>query len=152
MSITSPGSFPVLFADSLARYSYNQGVVLGGLVELNKAAPNAKYLESANNIAKAAIATLVDSNMVLHDFCEPNDCKPDATQFKGIFMRNLQMLQRASPHDLYRKVIESSADSIWENDRNDKNQLGVDWSAFHKSADASTHSSALDALVAAIAV
>lgn len=134
------------------RWSYNQGVVLGGLVELNRAAPNAAYLEAANRIAKAAIKTLADSNMVIHDFCEPN-CAPDATQFKGIFIRNLQMLQRATPHAIYRKVIQSCADSIWQNDRNQKNQLSVDWAGpFHIPADASTHSSAMDALVAAIAV
>lgn len=128
-------------------------MVLGGLVELNRAAPNATYLKSANRIAKAAIATLTDSNMVIHDSCEPANCAPDATQFKGIFMRNLQMLQRASPHDIYRKVIQSSADSIWQNDRNQKNQLGVNWAGpFHNPADASTHSSALEALIAAIAV
>lgn len=120
---------------------------------MNKAAPNPKYLESANKIAKAAIETLADSNMVIHDFCEPNNCEPNATQFKGIFIRNLQMLQRASPSDIYKNVIVSSANSIWQNDRNEKNQLSVDWAGpFHKPADASTQTSALDALVAAISV
>ncbi|KAJ5577982.1 CAZyme family GH76 [Penicillium hispanicum] len=134
-------------------WSYNQGVVLGGLVELNRAAPNATYLESANKIAKAAIETLADSNMVIHDVCEPDDCEPDATQFKGIFIRNLQMLQSASPNDIYKKVINNCAASIWENDRNSQNQLSVDWAGpFHDPADPSTHSSAMDALVAAIAV
>jgi len=138
---------------SFSRWSYNQGVVLGGLVELNKAAPNDTYLESANTIAKAAIETLTDSNKVLHDSCEPNNCEPDATQFKGVFMRNLEMLQRVSPHDIYKEVIISSANSIWENDRNGQGQLGVDWAGpLHNPADASTHSSAFEALVAAISV
>lgn len=139
--------------DRISRWSYNQGVVLGGLVELNRVAPNDTYLESAHKIAKAAIETLTDSNMVIHDSCEPNNCAPDATQFKGIFIRNLQMLQHASPHDIYKKVIESCANSIWENDRNEKNQLSVDWAGpFHEPVDASSHSSALGALVAAIVV
>ncbi|CEO58762.1 hypothetical protein PMG11_03466 [Penicillium brasilianum] len=132
-------------------WSYNQGVILGGLVELNRAAPNDTYLESANKIAQGAINTLCDANMVIHDVCEPN-CAPDATQFKGIFIRNLQMLQQDSPNDIYKNVIEACANSIWENDRNDQNQLGVNWAGPFSSADASTHSSALDALVAAIAV
>ncbi|GLI78127.1 hypothetical protein PoHVEF18_006429 [Penicillium ochrochloron] len=132
-------------------WSYNQGVILGGLVELNKAAPNDTYLESANKIAQAAINTLSDANMVIHDVCEPN-CAPDATQFKGIFIRNLQMLQQVSPNDIYKKVIEACANSIWANDRNNQNQLGVNWAGPFASADASTHSSALDALVAAIAI
>ncbi|KAJ6109648.1 hypothetical protein N7486_001883 [Penicillium sp. IBT 16267x] len=134
-------------------WSYNQGVVLGGLVELNRAAPNASYLESANNIANAAIETLVDSNGVLQEFCEPDNCEPNGTQFKGIFIRNLLMLQSVSPNDSYKRVITNSANSIWENDRSDQNTLGVAWSGpVVSTVDPSTHCSAMDALVAAIAV
>ncbi|KAJ9295714.1 CAZyme family GH76 [Paecilomyces variotii] len=135
-------------------WSYNQGVILGGLVELNKASPDSTYLANASNIAHAAISALTDSNHILHDPCEPN-CEPDATQFKGIFMRNLQLLQEVAPSDAYVQVIQASANSIWNNDRNDTtNLLGVDWAGpFNVApADASTHSSAMDALVAAIAV
>ncbi|CAI7656328.1 unnamed protein product [Penicillium pancosmium] len=135
-------------------WSYNQGVVLGGLVELNKAAPNDTYLESANKIAQAGIDTLADSNYVIHDWCETTDCEPDGTQFKGIFMRNLQMLHRASPNEIYKKVIQNSANSIWENDRSEQGQFGVNWAGPPSAGkiDASTHSSAFDALVAAAAI
>jgi predicted alpha-1,6-mannanase (GH76 family) len=88
---------------------------------------------------------------VIHDVCEPN-CAPDATQFKGIFIRNLHMLHQDSPNDLYKKVIEACANSIWEYDRNYLNQLGVNWAGPVASIDASTHSSALDALVAAVTI
>ena len=134
-------------------WSYNQGVILGGLVELNRASPNSSYMDAANSIAQAAIANLTDANKVLHDVCEP-DCAPDATQFKGVFMRNLAQLQAASPNDLYRQVIEANAQSIWANDRlSDNNSLSVDWAGpFVGWVNASTHSSAMDALVAAVAV
>ncbi|EPS25666.1 putative alpha-1,6-mannanase [Penicillium oxalicum 114-2] len=132
-------------------WSYNQGVVLGGLVELNKAAPDQTYLEWANKIAVGAIEALADANLVIHDVCEP-DCAPNATQFKGIFIRNLKMLHMVSPREIYRKVISSCAASIWANDRNDLNELGVDWAGPFASADASTHSSAMEALVAALSV
>lgn len=154
-TVYAPNLVPAkgLYTDHIRRWSYNQGVVLGGLVELNKAAPNDTYLPAAEGIAKAAIKTLADSNMVIHDSCEPNNCEPDATQFKGIFLRNLQMLQSAAPDDLYRQVITSCADSIWKNDRNDQGQLGVVWSGpLNSVIDATTHSSALDALVAAITI
>ncbi|KAJ5151459.1 uncharacterized protein N7482_010711 [Penicillium canariense] len=151
MCACRPTDLFVFSSLSLSRWSYNQGVVLGGLVELNKAAPNVKLLEFANMIAKAAIGTLSDSNMIIHELCEPNDCAPDATQFKGIFIRNLQMLQEASPHHIYKQVIDSCAKSIWANDRNSQNQLGVNWAGpFMDPADVSTHSSAMDALLAAI--
>ena len=59
-------------------WSYNQGVILGGLVELATAdSGNASsYLASANSIANAAISNLTDSNGIVHDVCEPN-CGPD---------------------------------------------------------------------------
>lgn len=132
-------------------WSYNQGVILGALVELNKASPNSAYLNSAKNIATAAIKTLSDSNGVLHDICEPN-CGADGSQFKGIFMRNLQILQSTAPDNAYLSFIATNAASIWAKDRNSLNQLSVNWAGpFVGSANASTQSSALDALVAAVA-
>ena len=76
-------------------WSYNQGVILGGLLELYKAAPDATYIIMAERIALAGIKSLSDSNGILHDPCEPN-CGADGPQFKGIFMRNLQKLQFTS--------------------------------------------------------
>lgn len=133
-------------------WSYNQGVILGALVELNKASPNAAYLTTARNIATAAIANLSDSNNVLHDPCEPN-CGADGSQFKGVFMRNLQKLQAAAPDDGFLKSIGANAASIWSYDRNSADELSVVWSGpFVTPANASTHSSAMDALVAAVAL
>ena len=132
-------------------WSYNQGVILGGLVELNKAAPNPSYLSKANAIAKAAIKAL-SFDGVLHDPCEPN-CGADGNQFKGIFMRNLQILQSASPDNAYLEFFASNAASIWNKDRSKSgNELSVDWDGpYVTPANASTQSSALDALVAAAA-
>jgi predicted alpha-1,6-mannanase (GH76 family) len=65
-------------------------------------------------------------------------------------MRNLKSLYDVAPDDTYAKVINASANSIWENDRTDANSFGVDWSGPVEGANASTHSSAMDALVAAI--
>ena len=132
-------------------WSYNQGVILGGLLELYKAAPNETYLATAEQIALAGIKHLSDSNGILHDPCEPN-CGGDGSQFKGIFMRNLQKLQLAIPNDRFKTFIEENANSIWLNDRTSDNQLGLVWSGPFMGADASTQSSAADALVAALAI
>jgi predicted alpha-1,6-mannanase (GH76 family) len=136
-------------------WSYNQGVILGGLVELHRAEfhPKYNYLKAANNIAEAAIIELSGSNGVIHDACEPS-CGADGAQFKGIFMRNLVLLQQASPNEMFAETIRVNADSIWENDRVTVGKLpflSVDWDGpFIKSANASTQSSAMDALVAAV--
>jgi predicted alpha-1,6-mannanase (GH76 family) len=138
-------------------WTYNQGIILGGLVELNRAvdnetSSNSTYLQEAQKIAMGAIAALTDDDYVLHEPCEPDSCGADQTQFKGIFMRNLRHLHEVAPNDTYAQVVNASAQSLWANDRNDENQFGVDWSGPVDNAkvDASTQSSALDALVAAI--
>lgn len=63
-------------------WSYNQGVILGGLVELSKATGDSEYLSEATSIAEAAIAALSEDG-ILHESCEPNDCGADGSQFKG---------------------------------------------------------------------
>ena len=65
-------------------WSYNQGVILGGLVALSKASnSDQSYISTAKSIADAALAALTDENGILHDPCEPN-CGGDGTQFKGV--------------------------------------------------------------------
>lgn len=129
-------------------WTYNQGVILGGLLELKKAWPDPGYLEVAEAIATAAIEKLQDSDGILHEPCEPN-CGADGPQFKGIFMRNLAMLQQARPQRLFQDFIVRNADSIWRYDRDDEDHLGLVWSGPFQIATASEQSSACDALVAA---
>jgi predicted alpha-1,6-mannanase (GH76 family) len=135
-------------------WSYNQGVVLGGLVQLAKATGDASYLDEAHTLAAAAISLLSDSNGIIHDKgCEPN-CGGDGNQFKGIFIRNLGYLHQASPRDQYKTTILNNADSIWASDRDQTtNKLGVVWSGPYDvggGPTAATQSSALDVLVAAM--
>jgi predicted alpha-1,6-mannanase (GH76 family) len=136
-------------------WSYNQGVILGAYVELAIADSSASYLTNATSIARAAIAKLSDSNQILHDVCEPR-CDNTAAQFKGVFIRNLRILQQASPRAELATFIRKNADSIWANDRITSGSevlLGQVWSGpFVAPANATTQSSALDALVAAAAI
>jgi len=67
-------------------------------------------------------------------------------------MRNLQELQLAAPDPSYLNFIASNAEAIWAQDRNAANELSVVWSGpFVSPANASTQSSAMDALVGAVA-
>ncbi|KAI8943284.1 hypothetical protein NX059_001304 [Plenodomus lindquistii] len=137
-----------------AVWSYNQGVILGGLVELQRAAPDPSYISLAHRIAKAALKKLSDDNGVIHDGCEPG-CGGDGNQFKGIFMRNLQALHKESPDAAYVDAVRINADSIWKNDRGGDMGVvfGVNWAGPYRGpANASMQSSAMDALVAAIVV
>jgi predicted alpha-1,6-mannanase (GH76 family) len=130
-------------------YTYNQGVVLGGLAELAKATGDKTVLTQARAIADATMATLVDDNGVLREPCEPT-CGGDGTQFKGIFMRNLSELTAAAPAPEDRPFLAKNADYVWNAARNGSDQIGLVWSGPFDTADAARQSSALDALVAAI--
>ncbi|KAI0186224.1 glycosyl hydrolase [Xylaria flabelliformis] len=136
--------------NGMATWTYNQGVILGALVELSKASGDKSLLTEASNIATAAIVHLTRDG-ILYEGCEP-DCGADGVQFKGVFMRNLITLQQAAPQDAFKNFLLKNADAIWANDRNSQNQLGPTWNGPFATASAGTQSSAMDALVAAIAV
>ena len=134
-------------------WSYNQGVVLGGLLELNRADPHTDYIPLANKIATAAIDYLATPHAgILTEKCDPG-CDVTGTQFKGVFMRNLKRLYASSPNPEYRQFIATNADSVWRNDRYyPNNSLGSAYAGPVQDITATSQSSALDALVAALAV
>lgn len=132
-------------------WTYNQGVILGGLVELYQQDQDPSLLETAQTIALAAINGLTDTNGILHDRCEPN-CGGDGVQFKGIFLRNVMALNDAFPDAQYASFIDANGQSIWNNDRGSDYQFGLVWSGPFDVANAATQSSALDALIAAAAI
>jgi predicted alpha-1,6-mannanase (GH76 family) len=142
--------------NGLQTWSYNQGVVLGGLAELFKATQDREYLRRAATIAKAAIKHLSNDDGVLveTDKCElaPGNCGSDGQQFKGILVRNLRYLNDVAPDDAYRRFITKNADTIWADNRDADGRMGVSWEGPVVASTGNSHSSALDAIVAAIAV
>ncbi len=131
-------------------WTYNQGVILGALSENAQGRHNKAELQSARAIADAALAHLADAQGILHDACEPN-CGEDGIQFKGVFMRNLSALNRSVHDARYTSFLTTNADSVWLKDRGDGDQFGLVWSGPPSSLNAGSHSSALDALVGAMA-
>lgn len=129
-------------------WTYNQGVILGGLIDLYKSTSNPALLTQAQAIADAAIVKLAP-NGILREPCEP-DCGADGPQFKGIFMRNLSYLHRTIAHARYRDFMLRNADSIWSQCRNKSNQFGLCWAEDFDRADAARQSAAIDGLNAAM--
>ncbi len=132
-------------------WTYNQGVVLGGLTELASANHDPALKQAAARIATAAITQLVDTDGVLHDPCEPK-CGADGVQFKGIFVRNLVLLDRAQPQPVYQKFIDTNADTLWKKAQGPNFQLSERWSGPFDSSNAASQTSALDALIAAATI
>jgi predicted alpha-1,6-mannanase (GH76 family) len=131
-------------------WTYNQGVILGGLVDLYKATGDQKLIDQAHAIANAAIDNLAPKG-ILREPCEL-DCGEDGSQFKGVFIRNLHYLYQTSRRPRYREFILRNANSIWAENRNSANQFGLSWAGKFDLADASRQSSAMDALNAAFAL
>ena len=140
-------------------WTYNQGVILGGLGALYQITGDQAYLKRGQAIADAVLATLVSPPSAPHpgilvEPCElgASGCNGDQAQFKGIFMRYLQDFWQASRQPAYQAFIISNATSLWDNNRNASNQFGLRWTGPFDQADAARQSSALDALNAAVAV
>ena len=129
-------------------WTYNQGVILGGLAALNQAKHDPSLLAEAKAVAEATLSHLTDTQGILHDSCEPK-CGGDGTQFKGIFVRNLRALNEIAPQPRYSSFVLANANSIWSQTHPPDYHLGEVWTAPYGAADASSQSSALDALVAA---
>jgi predicted alpha-1,6-mannanase (GH76 family) len=119
-------------------WTYNQGVILGGLSALYQITHDPSYLQAAQAIADAATHTLTDANGILTEPCATANCgNGSAVQFKGIFERNLYRLYQASLTPAYRDFIERNATSIWTHDRSSQDQLGLRWQGPFDAADAS---------------
>ncbi len=134
-------------------WTYNQGVLIGGLVDMARETSDPTLLVRAQAIADASLQKLVDANGVLSEPCEPSCGGGDVPQFKGIFMRHLAELAAASgaaAQGRYRAFFARNADWIWNVARGAGYQLGLTWGAPFDSADAARQGSALDALNAAI--
>ena len=150
-------------------WTYNQGVILGALVDSFKCASTSTggsllgtdgsdYLARAQSIADAAITQLVDQQGILAEPCEAHgNCDGNQSLFKGIFMRNLAYLyqtlnENASAtgmYDHYQQFIVKNADSLWANNRTSDYKFGLRWSGPVDSADASRQTSALHCFNAA---
>jgi predicted alpha-1,6-mannanase (GH76 family) len=137
-------------------FSYNQGVILGGLVELYKAVGIDSYIDFARMIADAAIAKLTNGRGILTEdvWHERPNMGADAPTFKGVFIRNLGYLAKATGDEAYKRYILRQAQSIWANDRSGdgNNKIGNVWDHYYEQYGASGHCSGVDALVAAAIV
>ena len=138
--------------DGAPLWTYNQGVILAGLVELQRATSYDSYISVAKEIARGAISQMKTADGILRESCDPH-CLGNGQQFKGVFMRGLEILQGASPEDDFKTFIEVNAESIWQNARGPGGFLGSAWSGpFNDVQSVQSQSSACDALMAAVAV
>jgi predicted alpha-1,6-mannanase (GH76 family) len=143
-------------------WTYNQGVILGGLGALFELTGDRAYLDQAQSIANATLSNLITAPAagaqaapgILTEPCEAaaGGCDGDQVQFKGIFMRNLYDLWLRTRDPNYRAFILANAASVWDHNKNAADQFGMRWTGPFDQADAARQSSALDGLIAAAAL
>jgi predicted alpha-1,6-mannanase (GH76 family) len=131
-------------------WTYNQGVVLGGLTELYRATGDRALLADARAIAGAALRGLTRDG-ILTEPCEPaGSCNADQAAFKGIFARNLAELDRVLPGHPYRGWLAAQARSAWATDRDSADRYGLSWSGPFDGASIGRQESAVSLLTAAL--
>jgi predicted alpha-1,6-mannanase (GH76 family) len=133
-------------------WTYNQGVLIGGLVALARMTGSRAPLATAQRIADAVMDSQVLSpHGILREPCEPGDCGLDAPLFKGIFMKNLKLLADQvdgtgrTGGGSYRDYLRRNAVAVWSNDRHG-DEFGLSWSGPFDSASTAKQTSALDVL------
>jgi len=157
--LINDGLTPACANNGGTTWTYNQGVILGGLAALSEITGDRAYLQRGESIANAALSKLVTAATarppgILVEPCEraPGGCDGDQAQFKGIFVRYLSDLWLAGRQPAYRTFILANARSLWDNNKNAGHQFGLRWTGPFDRADAARQSSALDGLNAAVAV
>lgn len=136
-------------------WSYNQGMLIGGGLELWRATGDPAILASVRRLADAAIGPngLVTDG-ILSESCDVSDqtCDDNGKQFKGIFTRYWTDLVDTTHDRRYATFIDRQANGVWENDRDAAGRLGTRWSGATSDShpnvfDWRTQASALSALL-----
>lgn len=133
-------------------FTYNQGVILGGLAEFSKLTGDSSNLDYANQIAHGTITHMVDGNGILTEPGYPGPPDDTGAQFKGVFVRNLAYLHAVSPSSDYVNFLQNNADTLWTTDRTADGMIGGDWQGPYFDASAPSQGSGVDCLASAAMV
>ncbi len=115
-------------------WTYNQGVILGGLTDLYKITNDKAYLNQGRKIAAASMNLLIKQQGAYPVLREVGgDLNADQQQFKGIFVRYLAKFALVLPEDFFttkreiKSFIGLNSESLWKNARDEENQINAYW-------------------------
>lgn len=123
-------------------WTYNQGVVLSGLVELARTTEDPSYLDPARRIADAATRSLVNQEGTLREHSEPAMDNKDSHIFKGVLAQGLARLAAAEVDSAYGAFLSSNAAGVWDRWSRRRRGVGLTWGGPAGRVTAATHASA----------
>jgi hypothetical protein len=130
-------------------WTYNQGVLMNALTELNRLTGDATALNVARNIGNAmTTSTYLSPNGILREPNEPDVCSGDGVSFKGAAIRGLGALNQATG-GAYDAYLRRNADSAYANDRDTIDAYGSHWAGPFTGTNHGCQHSAVDLLNAA---
>ncbi|WP_227024955.1 glycoside hydrolase family 76 protein [Streptomyces tsukubensis] len=133
-------------------WTYNQGVILGGLAELHRATGDNALLTTARQLADASTgAQALNPDGILREPGESDACGGDGPSFKGAYVRGLGKLDVALAGHPYSAYLDRQAAAAGSKDVDPLGMYGPHWNG-PRTTVASGHGcqhSALDLLNAA---
>ena len=126
--------------------TYTQGVLINGLVQLNRLTGDAGALAAARRIADSAIVnTHLHQNGIVREPGETDSCSGDAPAWKGAYIRGIGALN-AVTGGAYNAYLKRQADSLYAANRNSFDAYGPHWAGPFVGTSHLCQQSALDLL------
>ncbi|GAA0583856.1 glycoside hydrolase family 76 protein [Paractinoplanes ferrugineus] len=130
-------------------WTYNQGVLINALVQLNRLTGDSGLLSTARRIGDAmTTSAYLSPGGILREPNEPDTCTGDGVSFKGAAIRGLGVLNRVTG-GAYDDYLRRNADSAVGKDRNSIDAYGSHWAGPYLSTGHGCQHSAVDLLNAA---
>jgi predicted alpha-1,6-mannanase (GH76 family) len=127
-------------------WTYNQGVLMNALVQLNRLTGDANALATARRIGDAMTTSgYLSPGGILREVNESNTCGGDGASFKGAAIRGLGVLNAATG-GAYNTYLRRQADSNYANNRDSIDAYGSHWAGPYVPTNHSCQHSVLDLL------
>jgi predicted alpha-1,6-mannanase (GH76 family) len=133
-------------------WTYNQGVILGGLTELYQATKDDNVLDAARTLADASTSSsYLNPGGTLHEPYEPDGtgCTSNGDSFKGEYVRGLGILNQQLSDHPYSAYLKQQAATVKAKDRDPLAQYGPHWAGGYTGSGNGCQHSAVDLLNAA---
>lgn len=120
-------------------WTYNQGVILSGLVGLFSATGKATFLEEGHALIRSVMGSPLVRDGILFERCDPaGACSQNSLTFKGIFFRHMLRFCQVANCTRYVAFVDRNAEAAW-NTRGPTGVIGDHWASWPSLRSVETH-------------